>query len=248
MVAGSQGQAPPVELPRAPSAAASAEAAGSAPVSSLPLLGAQVVQPAGGSATLPGPATPGNSAAPVSSTAEGADTANSSAPQEVVVHVAGQVHHPGLYTVNAGGRLADAISAAGGVTAQADLDRVNLAELLIDGAHLHPGGGPDRCPRHHPPGRAASSGSTASSGGRGRARSPSGTPGASGEGSAGAPGEGAPGSNINTAADEAVLDELPGVGPVTAEATVEYRNQVGSFSQVEDLLEVRASVTPSWRR
>ena len=44
--------------------------------------------------------------------------------------------------------------------------------------------------------------------------------------------------NINTA-DEAALDELPGVGPVTAEAIVEYRNQVGSFSQVEDLLEVR---------
>ena len=36
-----------------------------------------------------------------------------------------------------------------------------------------------------------------------------------------------------------MLDELPGVGPVTAEAIVEYRNQVGSFSQVEDLLEVR---------
>ena len=73
--------------------------------------------------------------------------------------------------------------------------------------------------------------------GEGGPGSPSGTPGASGEGSAGAPGEGAL-VNINTA-DEAVLDELPGVGPVTAEAIVEYRNQVGSFSQVEDLLEVR---------
>ena len=234
----SQGRAPPVELPRAPSAAASAEAAGSAPVSSLPAGGSGGAVPAGGSATPPGPATPGNSAAPVSSTAEGADTANSLTPQEVVVHVAGQVHHPGLYTVNVGGRLADAISAAGGVTAQADLDRVNLAEPLIDGARTYiPAVGQIDAPATIPQGGQHPPGAQSPQEGEGGPGSPSGTPGASGEGSAGAPGEGAL-VNINTA-DEAVLDELPGVGPVTAEAIVEYRNQVGSFSQVEDLLEVR---------
>ncbi|MBL0203100.1 MAG: helix-hairpin-helix domain-containing protein [Candidatus Microthrix sp.] len=44
--------------------------------------------------------------------------------------------------------------------------------------------------------------------------------------------------NLNTA-DEAALEELPGVGPVTAEAIVAHRSEVGPFTQVEDLLEVR---------
>ena len=44
--------------------------------------------------------------------------------------------------------------------------------------------------------------------------------------------------NLNSAtADQ--LDELPGVGPATAAAILAYRTQVGRFSTVDDLLEVR---------
>ncbi len=44
--------------------------------------------------------------------------------------------------------------------------------------------------------------------------------------------------NINEA-DERELEELPGVGPATAKAIVDYRSQHGRFRSVDDLLNVR---------
>ena len=44
--------------------------------------------------------------------------------------------------------------------------------------------------------------------------------------------------NINTA-DEAELEKLPGVGPVTAKKIVEYRNNNGKFADIEDIKKVR---------
>jgi competence protein ComEA len=43
--------------------------------------------------------------------------------------------------------------------------------------------------------------------------------------------------NINTA-DDALLEQLPGIGPTTAQKIVEYRKDNGSFTRVEDLLKV----------
>lgn len=44
--------------------------------------------------------------------------------------------------------------------------------------------------------------------------------------------------NINTAnADE--LDELPGVGPVIAQRIIEYREAMGGFKSLEELIEVK---------
>jgi competence protein ComEA len=48
---------------------------------------------------------------------------------------------------------------------------------------------------------------------------------------------GAPMVNLNTA-DAEQLDTLPGVGPVTAAAILQWRAENGSFSAVEELLEV----------
>ena len=53
---------------------------------------------------------------------------------EVVVHVAGSVLRPGLYHRPSGDRVADLLDAAGGPLDEADLDRLNLAERLLDGA------------------------------------------------------------------------------------------------------------------
>lgn len=52
--------------------------------------------------------------------------------ESIVVHVAGAVHQPGLVELVDGARVADAIQGAGGATADADLDRVNLATRLAD--------------------------------------------------------------------------------------------------------------------
>ena len=59
------------------------------------------------------------------------------AADDIHVYVTGAVRGPGVYTVGANARLADAVEAAGGVTAEADLDAVNLAARLVDEAHWH---------------------------------------------------------------------------------------------------------------
>jgi len=56
---------------------------------------------------------------------------------EVVVHVSGAVNRRGVVTLHVGARVADAITAAGGTTADADLDRLNLARVLADGEQVH---------------------------------------------------------------------------------------------------------------
>lgn len=55
----------------------------------------------------------------------------------VTVHVAGAVRSPGVYSLPAGSRAIDGVQAAGGMSADADPDRVNLAAVLSDGQRLY---------------------------------------------------------------------------------------------------------------
>ena len=57
-------------------------------------------------------------------------------PAQVVVHVAGAVRSPGLYRLEEGSRVADAVALAGGPGAKADLAAVNLAAPLADGTQV----------------------------------------------------------------------------------------------------------------
>ena len=54
----------------------------------------------------------------------------------VYVHVAGSVRAPGLYGLPTGARVADAIAAAGGARANADIDAINLAQVVTDGLKI----------------------------------------------------------------------------------------------------------------
>src|SRR5436190_5382102 len=58
-------------------------------------------------------------------------------PSAVVVHVAGAVLHPGLVTLPSTARVDDAVTAAGGADVDADLDALNLAALVADGARIY---------------------------------------------------------------------------------------------------------------
>lgn len=70
-----------------------------------------------------------SSAPPTSATAGGVD--------DLFVHVVGAVAAPGLYQLAPGARVADAVAAAGGLSADADAATVNLARKLLDGEQLY---------------------------------------------------------------------------------------------------------------
>jgi competence protein ComEA len=135
---------------------------------------------------------------------------------EVVVHVVGAVEAPGVQRLPAGARVTDAIDAAGGATADADLARVNLAATVSDGVQIV-------VPR---PGDAVAPVAPAVP--AGGAASPS-SPGAV---------DGASPVDVNTAGP-VELEELPGVGPVTAAAIVAHRDEFGPFATVDELIDVR---------
>lgn len=64
-------------------------------------------------------------------------TGNTPAPTSgPVVHVAGEVEQPGIYTLTDGARVADALNAAGGLTTDAHPDAHNLARLVQDGEQI----------------------------------------------------------------------------------------------------------------
>jgi competence protein ComEA len=84
------------------------------------------------------------------------DTPSATGPGDrVAVHVAGRVRRPGLVRLPAGSRVHDAIRAAGGVTAGADLDAVNLARRLTDGEQVRIPGPGDPAPPLTPDAAAA---------------------------------------------------------------------------------------------
>jgi competence protein ComEA len=56
--------------------------------------------------------------------------------EDVVVHVAGAVQDPGVYRMPSGSRVTDALERAGGASAKATLDSVNLAAELADGQQV----------------------------------------------------------------------------------------------------------------
>ena len=56
---------------------------------------------------------------------------------KMVVHVCGQVIHPGVYELNESSRIYEAVSMAGGMTEAAAKDYVNQAEFLKDGQKIY---------------------------------------------------------------------------------------------------------------
>ncbi len=159
-----------------------------------------------------------------------AQTADPSPP---VVHVAGAVAKPGLYTLKPGSRVADAIGAAGGEAKDADLEQINLAARLQDGSQLFvpKRGEPPASSGPEQEGPYAGGPSIDSPYKSARAAPKSG-----GGSSSKTPAEGS--INLNTAS-ASELDRLPGVGPVIAQEILRYRKVHGGFTSVDELLAVK---------
>jgi competence protein ComEA len=161
---------------------------------------------------------------PVEMVSSASPTPSAAAPkpnEPVVVSVVGLVHKPGLVTLTPGARIADALAAAGGAHEGADLIGLNMARRVSDGEQIIVG-------IAAPPGEPTSMGSSVKS-------ETAAAPGpATTDGSA-APPEGL--VDLNAATVEQ-LDTLPGVGPVTAQAIVAWRDANGPFTSVDQLAEV----------
>lgn len=128
---------------------------------------------------------------------------------QVVVHVVGAVAAPGVVRLDAGSRVSDAVAAAGGAAADADLARLNLARVLVDGEQvLVPRPGETLAPVPGPPA-------------------------VTGSGAGGSVGP----VDLNSAT-LAELDTLPGIGPVLAQRILDWRTEHGRFSSVAELGEV----------
>lgn len=153
-------------------------------------------------------------------------TSTASAPaeptEELVVSVMGNVEHPGLVTLTAGARVADALTIAV-LKPDAELLAINQARKLTDGEQIYV----PRVGEELPPALMMLSPL--------EPMEPT-----SGAGSAN--GTGSPGSagivNLNTA-DVAELNKLPGVGEKTAQAIIAHREAIGGFRSLEQLLEVK---------
>jgi competence protein ComEA len=146
----------------------------------------------------------------------------------ITVYVSGEVVKPGVYVLLATARVIDALQAAGGATNQADLVVVNLAAPLVDAAQVffpRIGSTPRvTMPRPHAGINLPSAGT---SGGAGAG------------GSAGGSATSAAGIVDINSATLSDLDALPGVGPSTAQAIIDYRVANGPYASVDDLLNVR---------
>jgi competence protein ComEA len=71
-----------------------------------------------------------------SSTAPVSVSSPAPAARRATVHVVGAVHDPGVYRLADGARVQDAVARAGGATARADLQAVNLAARVADGQQV----------------------------------------------------------------------------------------------------------------
>jgi len=121
---------------------------------------------------------------------------------DLVVHVAGAVRRPGVYTMPMGSRVDDAVSRAGGAAPKAELEAINLAARLADGQQVVV---PERVP---------------------------------GGGAVTPVGEGEEGPiSLGTATVEQ-LEEIEGIGPVTAGDIVEFRDEHGGLSSIDELDQV----------
>lgn len=132
-------------------------------------------------------------------------------PAPIQVLIKGQVTHPGIYYLDQASRLKDLINLAGGLTENADVQRVNDVFILRDGDYFYIPASGERIPE--------------------TARNASGNNPLDDKNYFEYP------LNLNTATQEA-LESLPGIGPSKAEDIIRYREQVGLFSTVDDLLNV----------
>lgn len=137
----------------------------------------------------------------------------------VIIHITGSVKNPGIVKLKEGSRIEDAIEAAGGLTENADITKVNLAYVVEDGTKI-------KIP----------STSEEDIGDEDIIDSKSGDNIIIEENTVSS-NNSTQTININKATEKE-FETLPGIGPSLASKIIEYRNQNGKFGSIEDIKNV----------
>ncbi len=141
----------------------------------------------------------------------GIDIQNSEESIDIIVDVDGEIVNPSVYILPFGSRIYEAIKEAGGLTVDADTRHINLAAVLEDGTKLYI---PTK-KQEEDISKAIESHYFISTEG-------------SSDGNL---------INLNNA-DSSSLQQLPRIGPSTAEKIISYRKEYGRFKTKEELMNV----------
>ena len=155
-------------------------------------------------------------------------TEEAEAEAKITVYVSGAVAKPGLHEIAPGSRAVDAIEAAGGMTEEANKDRVNLAKICKDGMQVNVPRLSAKELRKMKQAQNVYAGESANA--VDNAVQSVNYASAAQQDNGGK-------IRLNSATLEE-LEELPGVGEVTAQRIVEYRNMHG-FNKIEDIMNVK---------
>ena len=143
-------------------------------------------------------------------------TVNATEKNKIIIHIIGEVNNEGIVEIDEGARIIDAVNEAGGLTEYADTSKVNLAYVLKDGQKVVIPSIYDEKEMevvYNDGGDNIIEGNSTENG--------------SSDGLV----------NINTATSQE-LQTLPGVGESTAQKIINYRNENGNFSNIEDIKNV----------
>ena len=141
--------------------------------------------------------------------------------KKIIVHVSGAVKNEGIVELEEGARVANAIEKAGGVRDDAYTKDINYALKLEDGMKIYvPTIEETKQEKEEVNINSESSNYIISSNNTKTNENSNGQK-----------------VNINNA-DESELDELPGVGPSTAQKIIQYRKENGEFKSIDELKNV----------
>lgn len=132
--------------------------------------------------------------------------------EEIIIHVTGAVKNQGIVELEKGARISDVINAAGGMTNEADLTKINLAYEVEDGQKIYV---PSINDETNIESITQEAGENVLEDNNGKTNK----------------------VNINTAS-QTELETLSGIGPSTALKIINYREENGNFEKIEDIKNV----------
>ena len=157
-------------------------------------------------------------------TTEEQNTTNSESNSKIIIYIAGQVRKEGVYELDENSRITDAIEIAGGLKEDANIENINLAEVLEDGMKIY-------IPDKKEPNNNQSENKNLIQKNTGNTTENSKKTNTDNKQNQNTK------ININTAT-QTELETLPGIGPSTALKIINYRKDNGKFKNINDIKNV----------